>query len=48
MGSTDRFKQPGGRRRGVFLRARIASEVLQARTAKVRLQKMKAEIIDRA
>ena len=31
-----------------FLRARMASEVLEAQTAKVRLEKMKAEVIDRA
>ena len=31
-----------------FLRARIANEVLKAQTAKVRLEKMKAEVIDRA
>ena len=30
-----------------FLRARMANEVLKARTAKVRLEKMKAEVIDR-
>ena len=31
-----------------FLRARMANEVLKAQTAKVRLEKMKAEVIDRA
>ncbi|MDO5623041.1 MAG: elements of external origin [Paracoccus sp. (in: a-proteobacteria)] len=31
-----------------FLRARMANEVLKAQTAKVRLQKMKAELVDRA
>ena len=31
-----------------FLRARMANEVLKAQTAKVRLGKMKAEVIDRA
>ena len=31
-----------------FLRARMANEVLKANTAKVRLEKMKAEVIDRA
>jgi hypothetical protein len=31
-----------------FLRARTANEVLKAQTAKVRLEKMKAEVIDRA
>lgn len=31
-----------------FLRARMANEVLKAQTAKVRLQKMKGELIDRA
>ena len=31
-----------------FLRARLANEVLKAQTAKVRLEKMKAEVIDRA
>ena len=30
-----------------FLRARMANEVLKAQTAKVRLEKMKAEVIDR-
>ena len=30
-----------------FLRARMANEVLKAQTAKVRLQKMKGELIDR-
>ena len=29
-----------------FLRARIANEVLKAQTAKVRLEKMKARVID--
>ena len=29
-----------------FLRARMANEVLKAQTAKVRLEKMKAEVID--
>ena len=32
----------------LFLRARMANEVLKAQTAKVRLEKMKAEVIDRA
>jgi hypothetical protein len=31
-----------------FLRARMANEVLKAQTAKVRLEKMKAEVIDQA
>lgn len=31
-----------------FLRARMANEMLKAQTAKVRLEKMKAEVIDRA
>lgn len=31
-----------------FLRARMANEVLKAQTAKVRLEEMKAEVIDRA
>jgi len=31
-----------------FLRARMANEVLKAQTAKVRLQKMKGELVDRA
>ncbi len=31
-----------------FLRARMANEVLKAQTAKVRLEKMKADVIDRA
>ena len=31
-----------------FMRARMANEVLKAQTAKVRLEKMKAEVIDRA
>ena len=31
-----------------FLRVRMANEVLKAQTAKVRLEKMKAEVIDRA
>ena len=31
-----------------FLRARMANEVLKAQTAKVRLEKMKVEVIDRA
>ena len=31
-----------------FLRARMANKVLKAQTAKVRLEKMKAEVIDRA
>ena len=31
-----------------FLRARMANEVLKAQTATVRLEKMKAEVIDRA
>jgi|GEM_PF-566843 len=31
-----------------FLRAQMANEVLKAQTAKVRLEKMKAEVIDRA
>jgi hypothetical protein len=31
-----------------FLRARMANEVLKAQTAKVRLQKMKSELVDRS
>jgi hypothetical protein len=31
-----------------FLRARMANEVLKAQTARVRLEKMKAEVIDHA
>jgi hypothetical protein len=31
-----------------FLRARMANEVLKAQTARVRLEKMKGELIDRA
>ncbi|AUM72967.1 elements of external origin [Paracoccus jeotgali] len=31
-----------------FLRARMANEVIKAQTAKVRLQKMKVELVDRA
>ena len=31
-----------------FMRARMANEVLKAQTAKVRLQKMKGELVDRA
>ncbi len=31
-----------------FLRAQMANEVLKAQTAKVRLEKMKTEVIDRA
>jgi len=31
-----------------FLRARMANEVLKAQTAKVRLQKMKEELVDRS
>lgn len=31
-----------------FLRARMANEVLKAQTARVRLQKMKGELVDRA
>lgn len=41
---------PGGEGSGEvsFLRARMANEVLKAQTAKVRLQKMKGELVDRA
>lgn len=40
---------PGGEGGGEvsFLRARMANEVLKAQTAKVRLQKMKGELVDR-
>lgn len=38
----------GGAGEVSFLRARMANEVLKAQTAKVRLQKMKAELVDRA
>jgi hypothetical protein len=31
-----------------FVRARMANEVLKAQTARVRLQKMKGEVVDRA
>ena len=31
-----------------FLRARLANEVLKAQTAKVRLQRLKGELVDRA
>ena len=36
------------RRRGVVLHARMANRVLKAQTAKVRLERMKTEVIDRA
>jgi len=40
--------EPGGPGGEVsFLRARMANEVLKAQTAKVRLQKMKGELVDR-
>lgn len=38
----------GGGQEVSFLRARMANEVLKAQTAKVRLQKLKGEVVDRA
>lgn len=40
--------EPGGSGEVSFLRARMANEVIKAQTAKVRLQKMKEELVDRA
>lgn len=39
---------PGAGGEVSFLRARMANEVIKAQTAKVRLQKMKGELVDRA
>ena len=40
--------EPGEGGQVSFLRARMANEVLKAQTARVRLQKMKGELVDRA
>lgn len=38
----------GGGQEVSFIRARMANEILKAQTAKVRLQKLKGEVVDRA
>lgn len=45
---TGEAPDPGEGGQVSFLRARMANEVLKAQTARVRLQKMKGELVDRA
>ncbi|MGB3537911.1 MAG: elements of external origin [Mesorhizobium sp.] len=47
-GETPPVSEPGEGGQVSFLRARMANEVLKAQTARVRLQKMKGELVDRA
>lgn len=48
LGETGADPSPGSGGEVSFLRARMANEVLKAQTARVRLEKMKGELVDRS